>query len=1502
MFGGSRRRRPPTAPLSPATANPNATTAAASAYMSAASYNPNKALSSAAAAAALRARPHTPTNVAEVQTKRTIRRSASMSSAGSGPIGAGLAFRHNRLDRPGSSASMTERTFRSPSPHRPSSLAAREHQPPVPQIPDTHRSPTKNSRVPGVGMQNFHTASEKMRNEQSSWHVRPAGDTSNVRRSDSIIETTNSPQSIVDSQPVRPDSRSSPPTLISNPSRRASSHSYVQDRQQLVYDPNSRRMIPRSHTEGATEHQMKQVPKKQPRRRSSSSRHEKSQIVKAKSFPVNENIVDENRDIHEQNRPAVEPSPIAQGIPVQEQSSVETTAPAETLDIPNKSPRLPVLSAPELQSSPPLLQKPYIELSNEPRELSLAAQNPKANTQYELASMDKQFDIENTSQRSLTARDALDAIPTRQILFIDSHPQNRHSEQKLDDNETASAQNFRMLSSIDRIDQLAVSSEQGVTAVENKPVVGLAGASDSLRRSSSNSPARQARFAPRPSERLSVRHTPLPRSASPMKSAMKHASPTLRGTSPPDNCLDPPDQKEELTPSRKKSNRVSFDEYGTVSAKEPTSATEADSSSAQSPQGPRRAWFSNLGRSKKKEFTLDDDETMKPRPALPSFGSIREKKIRELGERPLVRPLEPSASPAISSSPMLRPHSSSTLTDSETTEDPSLGQSSDHAIGAVLLQDQTYRNVANISRFREPLPPVVTSVEGCGYSSESSHGSDGEEHRDSAIESRPPTMIPSILSTPPPKSDLENGSQGASATIYTPQSKQETFEAPETIVAQQQAVKTSMSQPMRIPSEYDLLAGDTRASPHLDVPGAFPHYSAGTNCDSQHKVVAGESSKNGLSFSDAIFEPTTTVANADKEGSLPQTALDTAAVVANLTSITEDESEESIYSDAYEDIPDFDPGEFMSLDAVVESPTNEESRANTYGTPEKLPMTVTTSKPDSDVISQDTSSSQAQLAPPQDASDWEQAKAFWRSLTAEKRRQLELEAAEEAGADGDREDVSQSVRRNGIKKQSPGQAHSTRDVPIKSKSRVQKPLRDESTRKPASTSSQTGMRNTLESNGGTQSTSNPLPRPLSSHDEAARFRTQSSAPSTSKSQLATEAKPTLQRRESDTSDSSFKRNRRSLSSGTIAFRKTMRQTSPIQARFGSARSSGRFSLRSLSPTGITPHHETNTSFANIPPGGMKRTLRSSSQPQAPGKRSSVHFPLFSRSMKASPKESKWTSRFNGSSDEDEATATRFQSRIYDSSDEEDRRPMSARETNPLGRGTLRSAVTTPSLSRPAPVPELEENSPELPDSDDDLMPSPLRTPQGKAPNGDFASHPGMGRPDSVAIGTSTLGRSRSGRGGLASSFTSSPVSATERRGSLLNILRRNKRTDHFGKIQRSEPVDSAVRRDTKLERDSRQLKDLRGELPLAPKLQKRPSVGQNDGSGPRRPVSAGNHLGRSATVGAISGSNIGGRLSFSLGRNSNGGGYEAEATSIEGGGSLKKKKFGTLRRMFKLDG
>ncbi|KAI1141083.1 hypothetical protein F5Y05DRAFT_376344 [Hypoxylon sp. FL0543] len=1590
MFG-SRRHRPPNPPLTSATANPNAASAAATAFMSASNHKPSRSLSSAAAAAALRARPHTPTNVGEVQTKRTIRRSTSVSSASSAGIAAAARSRPTgQLKRQTSSGSMTERTFRSPSPspHRPGSIQATDEHPPVPQIPAGHKK-SASTASPGIGMQTFRTASQKIKNGHPSWYTEPSGDPSNVRTSDAPMKTTK-PQlqkpPTITTTPQRPDSRSSSvnfsyptafraqsppasPTSTQAPqfsgppaqrpaspprSNRASMSSVGSGRAErpMIYDPNSRRMVPRETVENV-EYYVKEAAGKQPRKKHTGLQREGSHLAKGTVARVRGTTVDADtgeRDIPKREKPVLEATPTVEESRILEEPAVKAiiTAEGKPGQYQEESERGQLLRSQDIQNTRSGSQAQSRYTPDNPDTSSpaspISGDRPSAVQEESEEVSQKAGDVVRPSRKVL---DALDAVPTRQSIFEQPEGAQLSPEEA---SEAVKQQPTNNMSTEQVESPMETMMEKKGAFAENKPVIGISTEASTVRRSNSNSPARQARFSATPSDNLAVRHTPLPRSASPIKSALKRTSPTPREVSPSDKSSDmsgsrgaSPHQREDATTPRKKSVRVSFDDrtMATVVG-ESAPAGDADEPTLPSPQQGKRHWFSNIGRSKRREITLDDDEIMKPRPALPSFGSIREKKARDLGERPLVRPHEPSHSPVIPSSPELHSSNQGPSVDSGTPEELSLGQSSDQAIGPILAQAQTSRNAPNISRFREPLPPVVTSVEGSGYISDSIRSSDSDDDLlDSVAGASDTEELPNTQITQP---ETEHDSQNDS-TVIKDQESTDQGTIPETIDPQHDIPEIAVIRPSPKIPEQNALTSNASINRFFDVPGSFPDNDSDATRDGHTttKDVEEEATNSYPPSASPIFEPKAAVHPIQPE-TLPQTTLATTTPLDAADGESTDGSEASVYSDAYEDLSDVEGDGFLSLDAVVEKPMDKTSASQLSELPGDVPkeLNVTSRPRTNEQLAQAVKSPEPVLK----KDDWEKAKAFWRSLTAEKRLQLEREAMEEAGTEGDEEDVARPVRRNSGKKKVTHQrqtvtvaqpqtstaltaptepastANSERAYIVQSGSKPsQEPVGHPSTSSRMRTSLRAekpeqvdGMRKTLRAQvvpgqGGRSSTPRAAqrenPTSVSSRPSQAQHATSpSQALSSNRPQTALPSdRPSLPHRESDASDSSFARSRPSRGGGFL--RRSMRpQSSGIPHDVTT--DSGRFSLRSLSPTGSSFRHSLPSNpVGAAPPPAMRRTLRSGSVSSQERFLPSIHFPSFGRSKKApSAKRSKKSSRFGDSDDEDEAGLPNFRSRFDDSSDEESVRPTSSSQATPFSRGTLRASTAgAAGFRRATPVPEVDEDSPALPDSDDG-MPSPLQSPRARPPVGGA----GLSRSNSEALGTVTLTRSRSGRGGFNTSVSMPAIPNRERRSSLMGILRRNKRADSAGKIQRSELMESAARRDTRLERSNEQLRDIR-DRPSSPRLQKRASVRRNDNwplgeaaevGSMKRSNSAGNLLDAGSTVSAAQRPDLSGRRSTSLGLPA---AYDDERdnATVDGLGYRKKKKFGALRRMFGLD-
>ncbi|KAK8016153.1 hypothetical protein PG993_014342 [Apiospora rasikravindrae] len=1559
MFGSKRNRRgrgPPNPHFTPAPVNPSASTAAAAAFMS--SQNHNRSLSSAAAAAALRARPHTPTNVGAVQTKRTMRRSPSISSVSSAPAG---GRRTPKLERRGSSGSMTERTFRSPSPHGREPQSQSQH-PPVPAIPDGHRNSAigRSPSAAGVGMQNFRTASQKMNTELPSWYTKPSGDTSNVRTSDAPMNSTGRssrrPESLAST--ARPDSqnsvnfsypsrvRATSPSLTPSPStdrtqqwgispsnsnRASLSASFSGNSDQaMVYDPNSRRMVPRTDRLDLMEvnYHTKEASEKQPKKKKQSAQRSGSHLSKGTVARVKGTTVEPSEQesgLPNRESPVVATPPNGRELPTNEQSYAEanpTNAAASHLEWAQLS-----------QDQQPRREEPNTQARQRAVQV---AEVPSGRSMGRKPSTVREVPEEDATSKDV--RQALDSVPTQQTLYSTAEDASESSSSAWNEPQARTELTRE------------VPAERKVASMPNKPVAELS-QNGSTSRSASNSPARTARFATTPSENLAVRHAPLPRSASPIKSALKHHDPSTRDASPSETGSDMrvASPEREVSVARKKSVRVSFDDHNTRIVGESAPTEDEDPPVAPSPQQVKRPWYSNIGKNKKKDFSLDDDEIMKPRPALPSFGSVREKKLREPEEeRPLIRPSGSAYSPATPSSPSMRPSGAGFMSPANTRDNATTALSNDHAIGSILTQDQSSRNAANISRFREPLPPVVTSAEAHRYDSDSasSYSEDGQSN-DEMSGGSDGEMIPSTQTTMADSHDnLESvptiPNKSPDRTRHT--EPQKAVELPDN-----QVPSISITNPS--PAIMDRSHPSESISNHqqyFEVPGKFPDEVPEEARPLGHTTAKGAGS-------DVVPRPTQATSESDAKAHpaqtrvLPQTTLVGVPTTADATDSSDDESNASIYSDAYEDLSDIEGNGYQSLNAVVESPLNKESKtapAEPAPVVAPRPTKPVASEPIGDhLLSKVIKDAEGSTEPTQNVvNNWETAKSYWRSLTTEKRRQLEREAMIEAGDDADaetptrrpsnRKKTAEQIKSTSVAQMAHAQSPTSGGKPsqptnpertymvqpgTKATEESYNPLlRQPQTSRPVS--SEVHMRKSMRGattgeeadSRASRRVSAPAERPNSMTKTTLRPQTAAPGKKASNSALASasagnaiikSAKPALQRRGSDASDSSFKRSR-ATSSGGFGFRSTMRQGPISEATAPAERSSGRFSLRSMSPP-ESPFRRGSSSVAGGPPValGMRRTLRSNSGSSQDSKRPSIPFPSFGRSSKAGKKSKQPNRLRDDSSDDDSPRAPAFRSRFADSSDEEDVAPLPP--TRPMSKGTLRDSATAPSrIQRSSTVVEETEETPALPDSGDDhsmQMPSPLHSPKSAAVFRPMPQHR-----SSSGIGTSTLNRSGSGRARLTDPSYTPTESPQNRRSFMGNILRRNKKADQTRKIQRGELTESAARRDTLLERDADELRGLRGDGILEnPKLQKRrpgsrsdswplPDMGENG-----RPNTADGRV----NGGPLARPNISERRSTSMGLPdvAQPTGYNSKDVVEPDNTNKKKKKFGALRRMFRLD-
>lgn len=1420
--------------------------------------------------------------------------------------------------------------------------------PPVPAIPESVNMAAAKARGGtrpkslGFVTTPVKTASQRMAEKEQggSWFgAAKVGDLGSVRKNDAPMTTTTAPKiqqthnASPQSEEPRPESRASSvnfsyparirvasptPGVVGEeplqqaaaprpkkrsstlspqrggPFRSARPASIASDRE-LVYDPNSRRMVPRAELEALE--QISRPKKKKSALNRAGSHLARGTVGRAQGSAVDHGVpneaqmaaaaslkshqAEERRQIPEVQEDDYEDQGLVIDTEPQRHDFDRPLAPEPPIRHTEIS-MSPASNAPEV-FSPPLPEEHEVGLQRRPSVVREEAEESQSEAELEAPT---------------NAATTSDAVPVRHSVYrhgVPSPPQSENTDDQVPV-------------------ELAVAAS---TATSSEPSAATQGKLEprqarSVRRESrthSNSPVRSARFGP-VQETLTVKHEPPVRSLSPRKSALKR-SPS-RGTSPAADRsdlsgVDTPTQ--EPPPQRKKSVRVSFDDEKTIVLGE-AAGRGADSPVPPSPQqmtsGAKKPWYNTLGIGRKKDaIPLEEDEVMKPRPALPMFGSIRGRKLSPAPteERALVRPHEPLEEVSESSSPEL---------ERRTLASENVGQSSDHALGSVINDQGSRTTAANISKQREPLPPVVTSIEGNGYLSDSaSSDEDAAQLADT------------------PKLKVEESAVSQASTLVQPFEGSTPQQRPSDVRDFAVKSKEVPSISLTSPSPQMEQKGQERES-YLRFPGGFPETETETD---------GESAQSPTR--QATFEPVV------QEGDSNVTSHTPATVVATQHAVHEpaDESDDSsLYSDAHEDLSDVDGDGFLSLDAVVDSPVLSTPPRHVLERAQAQREEMVTPTPQS----REPMSSAA--AEPED--QWAAAKAYWRSLTADKRAQLEKEAVEEAGSEADHEDVQPEAKkprrkksvekRNAEKKAieqqrtaaeavdpsrtymikpgtkvgpvdyvAPGAKPSEAPAPQQAArpkaeggARLRKSMRASAEPQPTETgvhmrksmrgpaeprSVQSGaqMRKSMRSPTADQPA--PKQRPVS--HQALGTTTEISSNPTRHTRAMSESSPSavllqssLRRRGSDSSASSFRRARPATSSGGFGFRKTMRAGSggppaDIQEPAAKEPSSHRLSLRGASP-----------------PVTMRKTLRGERRRSSDSGTSYLRFP---GSSGKSGKKGARKSRFgDDSSDEDEGLGRRFTSRFEDSSDED----LAPAEPLPrLSTKTMRSGRSGPPSP---PLPEEEELS-------EEAEAPALAAEEEKTPG--------------VTSADTSLRRSRSGRG-----LETGP---RKRNSFMSSVLRRNKKHDNAGKISRPEVMESAARRDTNLERSADELIALRTNSgQSSPKLYKRtaPTTSNGDAQSDwplaldqqRTNDTAGDEDKDvfydatdgpgSASVASPQSSSVLGqaksqpsipRPAFLMRRTiSTNGTINTDGVGGEGGAAArKKKKFGTLRRMFRLD-
>ena len=921
-------------------------------------------------------------------------------------------------------------------------------------------------------------------------------------------------------------------------------------------------------------------------------------------------------------------------------------------------------------------------------------------------------------------------------------------------------------------------------------------------RPQSLSPARAAHFSSQPEYETpgGTKHQPPPRSVSPAKSALKH-SPS-RGHSPigvivgdqsrrhglapsetSDTASNISDDGLRTAPKKKKSVRVSFDDDSVAVGRAASPPMSPSSPVIHSPQSkPKsRSWF-DLVREKNQESMLtdsDQESVIKPTPALPSFGSIRGRN-NEL---------------ALDSAEEQKPSgdwANDTLRSMDT--------STDQVVGGLLSQDAA--NKKNKDGIRplpyqdpqEPLPPEVTSVEGSGY-----HSDEETDVLDEQEEVK--------------QSVVKEGIHQSSDDVLTKETASSDVPTEELVSEQPSAAVPSISLQPATPA---LETGRSERTSWLGMPGGFPSAWEAAGNSNGSAALATETHPEITPATVGIAEPEPEAAAAQHDPGTPHVGEVAEGLRTQIESQSGDESEDtggSIYSDAAEDPDDIDGDGFGSINAIVETPAASPSIAVAGrlppASPTKTATIAKTARPSP------LARNESELSEPTSDAGWDRAQAYWSGLSQTRRQQMEQAAApgafdktlhpndsnrspepvkktkkkipksstsdskindpalppwpdkqyrqdiarptspkvpppkpsvRNAQADHAQETHMRSSMRNGPPTKSAlrngGQTDNTKETHMRSSMR--------NGPAPKSASKSVDQRNTMQSQpepkGALQKKNRPVSAvamidynksqaiPASAHSRAASIGTPmtSLAPviAQPKSQKQT-AKPKLGRNDSDSS-SSFKKARSSTpnsSSNRYSMKRTMRSSS-TDDRPQSLATSQSLSGRTSSPTGSTARRP----FSSVGPGGsgLRTSMRDSIDSGNPARTT------LRGSMDA--KRAKSPSRFGfGKASKpkpvDSKPNSRFSSRFGDSSDEEDGRPnLSSRFAD---SSDDEPAELTPVRGIPRRIDE--GDSTDLEDSSVENVATPSK------PKTNGAKAPATTKPEGFALATGSL-RAASGDG------------------------------------------------------------------------------------------------------------------------------------------------------------
>lgn len=1188
--------------------------------------------------AALRSYPTSPVPVGEVQTKRMVQRRGSNSSMGSA---GGITQRPGGLQRQNSSGSMTERTFRSPLPSYGSSpIPNYDDAPPVPALPRTYMSPppvpVKSTRRP---------ASVEPPERVSSPLPRAAGRGVSLDRGPGTLP---------------------PPRQKGGKQRYAGLNNIepgrVQNRDSVNFSrPMSPQNSPPTSPLRSQEPALVAPPGSGKGGASGLRNGEAENIQHTMQATADRPVKKKKKAVA---KGSSEGSHFASGSsggrPVG--TAVDVTPPRQSLsNSSTPSPSGPQTSNP--QDGAGVAPRPKKKRAVFPEGDGTQGEGEKPRSSY-ASDSDTHSERSVSSDRPRKYNTRAAGLLVKQPSVVREDPEAEEQEDqrspvgKINDqmarNSNSTPAAARLQNESASVQPPAVKSTSlGLPSFSSRAGPEQDLSSVAAARHQSLSPARAAHFSSQPIFETSegIKHQPPARSVSPAKSALKH-SPSSRGPSPAGSVP------------------------GAWTRRNGRAASEAsDTTSIVSDDGSR-------GAPKKKKsvrVSFDEDTVVVGRAASPTSpdspvimspqtkGSSNagwysgQEKREEASASGLDGAIQPTpALPTFGSVRGLKNESS--LNQPINQKNPQLQPnryetSSDIVVGNILEQ---HRRGKEQRRSNEPLPPEVTSVEGTG-----SHSESEDDIHTSTVLTR--AGGPSSRST-----STKNANQG-SLSLPIP------------------AIAV-------LPATPGVESPQTEEKDWFRIPGEFPLST--DNLIQEAPTIVEHHATDPTPADIGIAEPEPEFAAANHEAGSAAVGSIADGLRMQIHSIIDEESEdsESIYSDAAEDLSDFEGDGFGSINAIIESPISARSSAPAP------PRDVIKEAPATKHRPGPLGRNESELSEPGSDAGWDRAQEYWSGLSQTRKQQLE-DAAIPGAADRVSETKAKPKKKATVPRKKTAQSPVSEHPPLppwpdrqyREETRPSSPrvsamkqsMRSSQPEPQQDSHMRSSMRNGAVPKSQRYSVDAPQPRgalqkktrPMSAvamvdydkpsnkitagHGRAASADVKSTltpvppSPPVARKKAAT---PNLRRAKSNDSDSSssFKRLRPSTAdSSRYSMKRSMRgasmddQSQPL----GGNRTST-YSARSPSPSGSTRRpfsaggSSMRTSMRGQIDSGKQTSMRGSVDS---GKRTGTKSPSrfgFGKTTKPKGSGSKgFSSRFGDSSDEDDRPVIR-RSRFDDSSDDD----------------------------------------------------------------------------------------------------------------------------------------------------------------------------------------------------------------------------------------------------------